>query len=111
MFKHGNVGKCSSETTRKHIFDFLVALFAVLPSVGKYLVEEPTHLKVFDVAIDVLNDRQSAFVQKAQNINQTFEIVFSSSSLQVYHCFRGKKTVAIKVTHTFLFSVLAVVVE
>lgn len=64
VFEHGDVGVGGPKTAWQHILDLGVALLAVLLSVGQHLVQEPTHLEVLNVVVDVVDDRQGASVQE-----------------------------------------------
>ena len=64
-----------------------------------------------DFVVDEFENWQSAVVQVAHNVEQTFKIVLATGSFEVDHGIRSKHGVAVKVVHFFLDPVNPVFVE
>lgn len=66
--------------------------------------KESVHAEVFNILIDVLDDRESTPVQEAQDVHQRFQVVFSAHGLQVDHSTWGKQTVAVETLDRLLLA-------
>lgn len=85
-----------------------MALTCILFSVGQYFVQKLTHVKVVDVFIDELNHRKDSFMEIADYVYETFNIVSSAGGHQLYHRIRCKQTVSVERFDFFLSLVLPV---
>jgi len=73
--------------------------------------KEFAHMESVDFVVDEFENWQSAVVQVAHNVEQTFKIVLATGSFEVDHGIRSKHGVAVKVVHFFLDAVNPVFVE
>ena len=108
IFKRHNICKCWFKLIRKKFSHFLMALTCILFSVGQYFVQKLTHVKVVDVFIDELNHRKDSFMEIADYVYETFNIVSSAGGHQLYHRIRCKQTVSVEWFDFFLSLVLPV---